>query len=180
MAPSAPPFLIVGHLARVHGNRGELLLNPLTDRPDEVFVSGAELRVGDSEGRRPEIGVPPLTIDSIRPFKRGYLVAFEGVESRSEAEILTDRYLVLPFEEIPPLAEGELHYHELLGARVRTTSGEEVGEVVEVYEMHPSDLLEVRTDSGTALIPFNRNVVVGVDREARVLEIEPPSGLLDL
>ena len=180
MAPAPPPFLIVGHLPKAHGNKGELLLLPLTDRPDEVFRLGAEFRIGDSHGRRPEIGMPPLVIQELRPFKRGYIVAFDGIETRSEAEILTDRYLVLPFEEVPPLAENELHYHELLGSRVRTTEGVEVGEVVEVYEMHPSDLLEVRTRSGTVLIPFNRQVVVGVNREERVLEIEPPAGLLDL
>ena len=78
------------------------------------------------------------------------------------------------------MAYNSLHYHSLLGSRVRTTAGVAGGEVGEVYEMHPSDLLEVRTRSGTVLIPFNRQVVVGVNREERVLEIEPPAGLLDL
>ena len=180
MARSHPPFLIVGHLPKAHGNRGEILLLPLTDRSDEVFRPGAEFRLGDAEGRRPEIGLPPVVVEEIRPFKRGYIVAFEGIETRSQAQILTDRYLVLPYEQIPPLAEDELHYHELLGSTVRTTGGQEVGEVVEVYEMHPSDLLEIRTATGSFLIPFNRQIVVGVDREAGILVIDPPEGLLDL
>jgi ribosomal 30S subunit maturation factor RimM len=55
-----------------------------------------------------------------------------------------------------------------------------VGTVQEVFGLEPTDLLEVRRGDGTLLIPFTRQVVVDVDREAKVIRIDPPEGLLDL
>lgn len=172
--------MVVGHLNKAHGTRGELFLWPLTDRPDDIFVPGASFRLADPSGTRPEIGLPDVTMESLRPFRRGFLVQFEGIETRNQAILLTDRYLLLPFEQVPPLEEGEVHYHQLLGSRVRTVGGDELGEVVEVYELQPHDLLEVQTRTGTVLIPFSARVVVEVDMEEGLLVVDPPEGLLDL
>jgi 16S rRNA processing protein RimM len=64
--------------------------------------------------------------------------------------------------------------------KVVTVDGGEVGRVREVYELEPNDLLEVRTPTGTLLIPFVRTVVTEVHREEGRLVVDPPEGLLDL
>jgi 16S rRNA processing protein RimM len=180
MVRAAPSYLVVGHLQKAHGTRGELFVSPLTDRPEDVFVPGVRFRVSDFEGQAPEIGLPPLELESQRPFRQGFLARFEGVSNRNEAELIRGRYLLLPFEELPPLDEDEIHYHELLGMKVRTAAGEDVGEVVEVYELRPHHMLEVARPSGSVLIPFSRDVVTDIDRSSGVLTVEPPEGLLDL
>lgn len=185
MAPAGPDFLVVGQVSRVHGTRGELLVLPLTDHPDVTFVPGARLRVaarssGGRSGERPDEGLPPLIVEQVRPFKDGFLVFFEGIGSRTEAQLLGGRYLLKPTQELEPLAEDEIFYHELLGCRVLLVDGSEVGPVQEVYSVEPRDLLEVRRGTGTVLIPFTREIVVSVDREAREIRIDPPEGLLDL
>jgi 16S rRNA processing protein RimM len=76
--------------------------------------------------------------------------------------------------------EGELFYHELLGMRVVTVDREEVGTIVEVYELQPADLLEVKGPSKTHFIPFLSSLVKEVDREDSLMVIDPPAGLLDL
>jgi len=64
--------------------------------------------------------------------------------------------------------------------KVRTTSGEEIGEIVEVYELRPADLLEVKGPSKTHVIPFLESIVKEVDPETATMIIDPPEGLLDL
>ncbi|RMH18309.1 MAG: 16S rRNA processing protein RimM, partial [Gemmatimonadetes bacterium] len=124
---------------------------------------------------------PELTIASVRPYRRGYLVRFEGVETRTQAEALHGRYVLQSVDALPGRGEDELFYHELLGMRVETSGGEEVGEIVEVYELRPADMLEVRRpQGGTALIPFLDAYVVEIDVGARRMVLDPPEGLLDL
>jgi 16S rRNA processing protein RimM len=175
-----PEHLVVGHITNPHGTKGELFVWPLTDRPDEVFATGRELLLGDEDGAV-QSGASVLVVAAARDFKRGRLVRFEAIDTREEADALAQRYLLLPVDAVPPLEEGEVFYHQLLGLRVETVSGDVVGKVREVYETEPHHLLEVKSDSGKLhLIPFAGRVIREVDLERSRVVIDPPEGLLEL
>jgi 16S rRNA processing protein RimM len=179
-APAAPRHLVVGHIAKAHGTRGEVFVAPLTDHPDTVFAPGQVLLLGDDEGA---VGsdAPALAVESARPFKRGLLVTFGQVAGRAGAEAIARRYLLIPADAVPPRGEDELFYHELLGMRVETVGGSSAGTVREVFETEPHHLLEVVGEDGRRrLIPFAARIVRTVDRSAGRLVIDPPDGLLEL
>jgi 16S rRNA processing protein RimM len=175
-----PRFLVVGHLNKPHGTKGELFVWPLTDHPESVYAPGAILFVSLADDGDPDPDAPPLRIASSREFKRGYLVMFDGVHDRNQAELLRGRYLLKKIDEIPPLEEGEVFYHQLLGIEVVTTEGKSLGTVTEVYELRPADLLEVHGPYGDLMIPFLSHIVVDLDVDAGHMVIDPPEGLLDL
>ena len=135
-----PKNLVVGHLNKAHGTRGEIFIWPLTDHPESTFAPGVELYLGDANGDLPS-DPPTLRIESSRAYRRGFLVRFEGVTDRSGVDGLLDRYLMRDMEQIEDLDEGENFYHDLLGMEVVTVEGEQVGEVIEIYELRPEDLL---------------------------------------
>lgn len=177
-----PEFLVVGHLSKPHGTKGEILVWPLTDRPEEVFAPGRELTLGDEEG---EPGDAPemVVVEASRPYRKGVLVKLTAVDDRTEAQELAGRYLLAPAAELAEEAEeeeGALYYHELLGLLVVTVDGREVGRVREVFETEPAHLLEVKGDGKVHLVPFVGRVVKEIDREGGRLVIDPPEGLLDL
>ena len=177
---AAPEHLIVGHITKAHGTRGELFVNPVTDRPDDVFTPGHQLILGNEDGVVDEDG-GVITVDTVRSFKRGLLLRLEGVETREAADDVAGRYLLLPTDALPPLDEGELFYHQLLGLLVETVAGMKVGVVREVYETEPHHLLEVEGDDGRRrLVPFAERIVRSVDAAAGRMVIDPPEGLLDL
>lgn len=180
MGRSDPTHLVVGHVNKPHGTKGEVFVWPLTDHPEGVFSPGVVLFCGDGSGMEPDPDRPPLRIEGVREFRRGYLVTFGGVRDRNDAEAIRDLYLYQAREALAPLEEGEVFYHQLLGMSVETVGGEPVGTVQEVYELRPSDLLELRTARGTLLIPFIEEVVVEVFPEEGRMVIDPPEGLLDL
>lgn len=180
MARPDPSHLVVGYLNKAHGTKGEIAVSPLTDHPDRVFASGVVLSLGGAEADEPDPDLPPLRIDSTRPFRRGLLVRFGGVDDRNQAELLTGRYLFSCIDDLEPLAEGELFYHQLIGMRVETVQGVEVGVVAQVFELSPADLLEVHGPGGTVMVPYRREIVVEVDVEGERLVVDPPHGLLDL
>ena len=175
---SDPPFLVVGHLNKAHGKKGELFVWPLTDYPGSHFVPGAVHHAGDGSSETPSASLPPLTIESVRPYRKGFLARFSGVGDRTAAEELRGLYLLRPFDAIDRLDEGEVFYHELLGATVVTVEGALVGEVREVFPLKPADLLQVTGPLGETMIPFIDKVVVEFEREGRRVVIDPPEGLL--
>ena len=175
-----PRYLAVGHLAKPHGIKGELFVSPLTDHPERAFAPGVVLSLGAAEGTEPDPDLPPLRVESARPFRTGWLVCFGGVDDRNQAELLRGRYLYRAVDELEPLADGELFYHQLLGMKVVTVDGQDVGRVTEVYELAPTHLLEVTGDGAQRLIPFSERVVVRVDADGGTMVIDPPPGLLEL
>jgi len=176
--PRPDDYFIVGRVRRAHGIRGELAVELLTDAPDAVFASGARLLAGTTSGELAPDGAE-LHVVQASPFKGGMIVSFREITDRTQAERWRDRYLLLPAAEVAPPEEGEVYVHELIDMRVVLTSGEEVGSVLDVYDLPQGLTLDVRRPNGTVMLPFSDRVVTSVDRESRVIVVDPPEGMLD-
>lgn len=177
---SQPEYVVVGHVSKAHGTKGELYVWPLTDRPDDVFAPEARLHLGDRDGNPVRIPETVLAVDEVRPFQKGFLVRFRGITDRTAAERLSDQYLLVPFKPAADRAPNEFYYHELLGLEVRTVAGEGLGKVREVFELSPDHLLEVEGARGELLVPLNQRFVTEVDLEGGQITVDPPPGFLEL
>jgi len=175
-----PEYLVVGHVARAHGTRGEALVRSLTDYPEATFVAGVTMALGPRERAGPDPDLPRLTVTSVRRVHDGYLVRFEGVEDRDHAASLRGLYIYRPLAELEPLGDDEWFRHELVGLEVRTAGGSLLGEVAVVHDFQPVELLEVRGPEKEYLIPFREGIVIEVDPDAGRITVDPPEGLLDL
>ena len=171
-------LVVVGRVRRPHGVRGEVLIELLTDEPDAVYASGRRVFGGDVDGPADD-GSTPLTVVETRPFKDGLLVRFREIGDRTEAELWNGRLLLVPASELSPLEEGEVYQHELKGMSVELASGELIGTITDVFEVPQGLLLDVARPRGTVLVPFSDDIIVDIDRERRVVRINPPVGLLD-
>jgi 16S rRNA processing protein RimM len=176
---STDDLIIVGRVRKSHGVRGDLVVEPITDDPDGVFAPGRKLVAGTVTGD-PAKDRRELTIASAHPFKGGFIVHFDDITDRVIADTWRDRYLLLPATELEPLGADEVYVHDLIGMRVELVSGEALGTVDGLYELPQGLTLDVLRATGgkTVLIPFDR-IVTSVDRDARIIRIDPPAGLLD-
>ena len=176
----APTHLAVGLLKKPHGVKGDVLVYPLTDAPEQVFTKGRVLTVLDADGRPTG---KSLEVTLARDYHRAWLLHLKGIEDRTALEAMRERYLGIPAGEGRELKEGEFRLHELEGMTVvlREDRSHVVGPVHTVYEAPQGYLLGVRTEAGKEhLIPFTPAVIRRVDREARQIQITPPPGLLEL
>lgn len=128
-------------MARVrglHGLRGEVRVEVLTDRPEARFAPGRTLH---REG-----GTAPLTIRSASPVADGpgWRIAFGEVPDRTAAESLRDAYLETAVDRADALAPGVVFWHEVVGARVLDRSGRELGVVADVYRAGVAEVYVVR------------------------------------
>jgi len=111
-------YLLVGWIVKPHGIRGEVGVKSLTERPDLRFRPGSELYIGPDQGN-----LQKVAISSARPFKKGYLVAFENIGNRNDAERIREWSIYILRRDAAKPEEDAYYYHELIGLILEDDSG---------------------------------------------------------
>lgn len=134
---AGPQRLVVALVRGVHGLRGAVRVEVLTDHPEARFVPGATLyREGSDQ---------PLTIASAEAVADGpgWRVRFREVPSREGADTLRNAYLEVEVRPDEELARGAYYWHEVIGAAVRNVDGQELGTVQDVYRVAENEVFVV-------------------------------------
>ena len=165
---------VVGRVARTHGNRGQVIVDPETDFPDERFKPGSRLHIKSGGTIR------PLTVEAVR-FHRGRpILGLSGVETIDAAEALAGAELRVTTDALQPLPAGSYYHHDLIGCTVETVAGRVIGLVEAIEGTGSASRLVVRGGGAEILIPLVEGIAVDVNLGARRIVIEPPEGLLEL
>lgn len=167
-------MVAVGRVGKALGVRGDVLVQPWTDTPDERFAPGTTLRTEPADRG-------PLTVGQTRSHSGKLVVHFEGVDDRTTAETLRGVLLVMPASERPPIADPDEFYDtDLIGLSVRTVQGRPLGPVTDVLHSAAGSLLAIDVAGTEVLLPFKLEFVPRIDLAAGVAEVDPPDGLLEL
>ena len=120
----------------------------------------------------------PYTISSsIQTSSRQVILKFHGVDSPGVAQGLVGEPVTVPETSVPTLPEGEYFHFQLLGLRVLTEKGEDLGRVREILETGSNDVYVVSADSGELLIPALVDVIRNVRLDQGVMVVRLPEGL---
>jgi 16S rRNA processing protein RimM len=165
-------LVLIGRVARAHGNKGHVIVNLDTDFPDERFRVGRVVLVGADR--------QPRAIRDVRFHQGRPILALEGVESMNDAEALSGAELKVPAEIVETLPEGTFHHYDLIGCEVRDTAASRIGRVTAVEGTMEMSRLVVDGERGEVLIPLVASICVAIDVAARTIVVNPPEGLIDL
>lgn len=168
--PSAPGRVIVGEVRRAWGREGELAVTRLSDDGDRLDA-----------GRKIYLNARPARIVESRAGPRGSMVIrVDSVRSIDQAAKLRGALIEVDAADLPPPPEGSYYHYQLLGARVQTGDGEQLGEVVEIVTTGANDVYVVRPaapDAAEILIPALHDVVLDVNVEDGTVTVDLPDGL---
>ena len=165
---------VVGVIARPHGIRGQVIVNPATDFPEERFGAGATLFVMQ-EGR-----IQPVTVTTSRFHQGRPVIGLEGIADMNAARGLAGLEFRIPVESLAALPEGSYYHHDLIGCVVETLDGTTIGTVSSVEGDMGNTRLVVQRDSGELLIPLASDICTAIEPSAKRIVIAPPDGLLEL
>lgn len=165
--------LVVGLVRGVHGLRGDVRVEVLTDHAERRFAAGSVLhREGSPE---------PLTIVSANEIVDGpgWRVRFREFADRNAAETLRGVYIEAAVEPGDGLAEGTVYWHELIGVLVTSPAGTVLGNVHDVYQIGGTEAIVVRGGpAGEFDVPLIRELVL--EFEPRAGRIVVDAAILDL
>lgn len=166
---------MIGEIVRPHGLRGEVRVIPLTDRPDRFQGMTACVLWDEARDLR-----EPRRIARAHGQGESIVLALEGCDTAEAAEALVGRLIAVPESEALPLPSGQFYPWQLVGCRVVTAEGVDVGRVTGIERTGGPDLWVVQGGSREHLIPAVPEIVQDVDLAARRVVIAPPAGLLEL
>jgi 16S rRNA processing protein RimM len=161
----------VGRVARAHGIRGQVIVNPETDFMEDRFREGRVLLVGPLDRAR-EYAIREVRFHHGRP-----IVGLTGVETMNDAEALAGSDVWLAESAVAPLPDGTYYRHDLVGCEAYDTKGARLGRVTSVEGSLDRSYLVVDEHM---MIPLVGDIVVAVDIKARRVTIDPPEGLVEL
>lgn len=157
--------LVVGKISGPYGIKGWVKVYSYTDPIDQIF-DYAPWQI--SKGKRRQA----LAIIEGKRQGRGLIARLEGIEDRTQAELLTGWDISVPRDRLPALEEGDYYWYELEGLTVVNLDNEILGRVDHLVPTGANDVLEVRPDDGsiderTRLVPFVMDEIVkSVDLDA--------------
>lgn len=162
-------WVTIALLGKARGNRGELTAIPLSSKPERYETLTDVYLFGRGERYQVETTW----------FHNGTLIfKFHGIDSISDAQLLTGCEVRVPIAERTPLEPGEFFQSELVGCEVFDhRSGERLGRVTEWEDGGGAGILVV---DGRLMIPFARAICVEIDPAAQRIAVELPPGLKDL
>ena len=172
--PDWDDMAVVGRIARPHGLKGQVIINPVTDFVEERFAEGATVWTRSAAGEE-QLIVASLRVQSGRP-----VVGFEGLTRIEDVERLAGLELRVPEEMLQPLQPGRYYEHQLVGCTVETTAGDVLGAVSAVEGGAGATRLVMNGARGEILIPLAVDICVDIDVVKKRIRINPPEGLLEL
>jgi len=119
--------------------------------------------------------------------KDNVILKFRGVDTAAAAAGLVGQDILIPCNGLVDLPEGSYYIFQLIGLKVRTRGGRDIGTVRGVVRTGGTPLLAIEpgTDLGSSaqdeiLLPAARSICTAIDVAAGCITIEPPEGLLEL
>jgi 16S rRNA processing protein RimM len=147
-------LVAIGRVVKPQGRRGEVLTEPLSDRPDR-FPSLKRAFVPGPAGEAREV-----TVTSCWPHKGRFVLKLEGVDSIDDAETFRGQELRIGDDELARLPEGSYYHHELKGLEAESASGGRLGVVSEILETGAgAPVLVIRDGAREHLVPLAEEFV---------------------
>ncbi|NGP77727.1 16S rRNA processing protein RimM [Balneolaceae bacterium YR4-1] len=167
LEPIEDQYLMIGHIARSHGVKGEVLIisevfaPQLFDEIDLVHIQNAR---GD---------LVPARIESVRVQEKNnrlsFFVKFEHVSDRNRAEELKSSAVYVLREKAESLVDGDeaIDYTEF---EIQDDQNNNIGIITGIIESPAHPILEVITDDQEKLlIPFVDEYIQSVDEDQSII-----------
>lgn len=152
-------------MARPHGLRGEVLVEPMTDFPERFADLIGQQVLLDGSASCTRARVLDLKWVDGRP-----CLQLDCAHAREQAEAFRGAVLKIPESRAVSLPAGEYFWHQIIGLRVMSKSGEDLGTVTEVMRLPCHDVYVAER----AMIPAVKEIVKDIDLESGTMTVDMP------
>ena len=173
-------WLVVGLITSCHGINGQVKVKSFSDFDERFLKPGMRWLQKENE--------PPSKIKLLsgfkQPGKETFVVKFQGINTRNDAERMKKFKILVKTDKLPKLKKQEFHLLELINLEVKILDNDElktIGKVINL-ENEKNNLLFIKLfkTQKEVFIPFVKEIVPLVDIKNNFLIINPPNGLLEL
>lgn len=125
-------------------------------------------------------GFEEYEVESFELDRNSYFLKLKGIDTLAQADGLAGLDVFVAETSFRPLDNGCYYDFQVIGCRIVTGDGTEVGTVRGILPAGGSNLLVVARGEKEYYVPFTEPICLRVDPEKREIVIDPPAGLLEL
>jgi 16S rRNA processing protein RimM len=160
-------LIVIGRVMRPFGIKGEILIAPFTES-FEAFERSDVLVFGDV----------PVKVLGLRIHKGNVLATLEGFQSPEKVGEFRGCLVKTAAGNLPPKEDDEYYWFELIGLKVSTVDGRDLGSVTAITPTGANDVLHVEGAYGEILLPMIDDVVLDINIESCAILVDPLEGLI--
>ena len=172
-------WLVVGLITSPQGINGEIKVKSLSDFDERFTIPGKRWIQKNKETPREF----EMTSGFKKPGKESFVITFNGINNRNEAENLKGYKILVKVGAIPKLKKEEFHFTQLENLEVKILKNNHlniIGKIINL-ENEQNNLLVIKLlNNKEVLVPFVKEIVPVVDIKNKFIIITPPTGLLEL
>ena len=178
-------YFRVGVLTSTHGLTGGIKVFPTTDDTERFdSLKRAFIDLGSGKGAIKGSGMLEVEVDNVKYFKSTPIVTFKGIDNVDLIAIYKGMDLLVAREDALPLAEGEHYVSDVIGCKVITNTGEELGTVSEVMDTGANKVIVVKPNEAHSelkefCLPHIPECVLEINTEEGFVKVHIMKGLLD-
>ncbi len=165
-------FFEIGQIVNTFGIKGMVKVVPYTDDIQRFDKLKKVYLVSKKEKKEYEV-------EEVKYQKNMVLIKFKGINSIEEAEELRNQYIQIPREDAINLEEGSYYIADLIGMKVITEEGENLGILEDIYNTGSNDIYVVKNELGKQLLlPAIQDVIKKIDLEEEKMTVHLIEGLI--
>lgn len=166
-------FFRIGVITSTHGLKGEVKVFPTTDdvaRFKKLKKCILRTPKGDMEVEKA----------SCKFFKNMVILSFKEFKDINEVEKYKNCELYVSREDAVPLEEDEYYISDVIGMKVVSNDGEELGVLKDVLQTGANDVFIVDMKDGRELLlPVIKECVLDIDYDNKQVIVKLMKGMLD-
>ena len=167
-------YLRVGVISNTHGIRGEVKIYPTTDDIRRF----KKLKQCVIDMGREKI---PVEVEGCKFFKQTPILKFKSIDQLNDVERFKGKDLLVHRDHAVRLEKNEFFIVDLIGLRVVSDEGMDVGTLTDVLQTGANDVFVVETaDGDEILIPYIEQCVPEIRPETGKVTVHLLPGLMDL
>ncbi|MBQ9827536.1 MAG: 16S rRNA processing protein RimM [Lachnospiraceae bacterium] len=166
-------YFRVGVIVKPHGVRGEAKVYPTSEDPERYRDLKKVLITNGTGEFRTEV----LSSRHQPPY---VIIRFEGIDTPEQVDRLRNYDVMVSRDDAIPLEEGQHYVADLIGMKVVTDEGEDLGTLKDILETGANDVYDVVSESGEEiLIPGIDQCILAIDEETELITVHLLKGLRD-
>lgn len=162
-------YVLIGKMVNTHGLRGEVRILSEFRYKDRVFIPGMKIYVG-----RDKICEEIVTYRHHKIFE---MITMKGYNDIDQVLKYKGMYVFVNKEDIK-LNDNEYLDEDIIGLKV-ICDDREIGLVTRIDKHGKNELLVVKNGDKSYLIPYNFDIILNIDINAKEMRVLNISGLFD-
>ena len=163
-------YVILGQVVGVFGIKGWVKVRSDTEPATNILNYSPWYLAKDNDYH-------PLDLIGGQRHNKGLIAQLAGCEDRDQAASLVGSQIAVLRDQLPPTAEGEYYWSDLIGLDVYNLKDEHLGQITDMMQTGANDVMVVQTEAEQILIPYVMNYYIyTVDLEAGRIQVDWDTG----